>query len=192
MSEYTVTARRWEGGWELHIDGVGVTQCRTLDQADQEVRDYIETLTDKDASAATVTIIPELGGLEREVSSARDQARAAAEAQVAAAERSRKVVRKLQDAGLSVSDMAAVLGVSRGRISQLTSASEGRKTRTVKKTAAQTRITTVTETTKRTGGSAKKAAARSGRYKVAAKTAAAKAGRAAAKPTSTKRNTRSQ
>jgi hypothetical protein len=47
---YNVTAKRWKHGWELHIDGVGVTQSRTLDTAEQMVRDYIETLTDKDVS----------------------------------------------------------------------------------------------------------------------------------------------
>ena len=47
---YNVTAKRWKHGWELHIDGVGVTQSRTLDTAEQMVRDYIETLTDQDVS----------------------------------------------------------------------------------------------------------------------------------------------
>jgi hypothetical protein len=30
-----VTARRWAHGWELHIDGVGVTQSRTLASAER-------------------------------------------------------------------------------------------------------------------------------------------------------------
>jgi hypothetical protein len=30
MTRYAVTAKRWKHGWELHIDGVGVTQSRTL------------------------------------------------------------------------------------------------------------------------------------------------------------------
>ena len=42
MSTYTVRATRWAHGWELHIDGVGVTQSRNLDGAEQMVRDYIE------------------------------------------------------------------------------------------------------------------------------------------------------
>jgi hypothetical protein len=48
MSTYTVRAKRWKHGWELHVDGVGVTQSRNLDGAEQMVRDYIETLTDHD------------------------------------------------------------------------------------------------------------------------------------------------
>lgn len=27
-----VTAQRWQRGWELHIDGYGVTQSHTLEQ----------------------------------------------------------------------------------------------------------------------------------------------------------------
>ena len=50
MSAYTVRAMRWKHGWELRIDGVGVTQSRNLDGPEQMVRAYIETLTDRDTS----------------------------------------------------------------------------------------------------------------------------------------------
>src|SRR5450432_4217095 len=69
---YHVTAKRWKHGWELHIDGVGVTQSRTLDTAEQMVRDYIETLTDKDVSGDTVVITPDLGELDRKVATVRE------------------------------------------------------------------------------------------------------------------------
>lgn len=42
---YEVRAKRWEHGWELHIDGLGVTQSRTLAGAEPMVRGYIESLT---------------------------------------------------------------------------------------------------------------------------------------------------
>lgn len=41
MNCYKVTATRWEDGWELDIEGVGVTQCRALSAADHMVRDYL-------------------------------------------------------------------------------------------------------------------------------------------------------
>ena len=50
MSTYTVRAKRWKHGWELHIDGIGVTQSRNIDGVEQMVRDYIETLTDHDTA----------------------------------------------------------------------------------------------------------------------------------------------
>jgi hypothetical protein len=120
---YNVTAKRWKHGWELHIDGVGVTQSRTLDTAEQMVRDYIETLTDKDVSSDTVVIVPELGKLDREVRTVREQLAAADRQQQEARNSYRALAAALRGAGLSVSDTAAVLGVSRGRVSQLTKAS---------------------------------------------------------------------
>jgi hypothetical protein len=38
---FQVRAERWARGWELHIAGVGVTQSRTLAEAEHMVRDYI-------------------------------------------------------------------------------------------------------------------------------------------------------
>ena len=61
MSTYTVRAKRWKHGWELHIEGIGVTQSRNLDGAEQMVRDYIETLTDHDTADDAVIIHPEVG-----------------------------------------------------------------------------------------------------------------------------------
>src|SRR5580692_5661584 len=69
---YNVTAKRWKHGWELHIDGVGVTQSRTLDTAEQMVRDYIETLTDKDVSGDKIVITPDLGEFGHKVTAVRE------------------------------------------------------------------------------------------------------------------------
>jgi DNA-directed RNA polymerase specialized sigma24 family protein len=124
MRTYTVTAIRWDGGWELHIDNEGVTQVRTLDGAERQVRDYLATIhVGQDFDDVAIDIAPDLGGLERAVIAARHEVQEAASAQARAAEHSRQVARQLRDLGLSVTDTAAVLGVSRGRVSQLTSAS---------------------------------------------------------------------
>jgi hypothetical protein len=120
---YTVLARRWKHGWELHIDGVGVTQSRTLDTAEQMVRDYIETLADKDVSGDTIVITPELGDLDRKVTNVRAALAAADRQQQEASKAYRALAADLRAAGLSVSDTAAILGVSRGRVSQLSRAS---------------------------------------------------------------------
>jgi DNA-directed RNA polymerase specialized sigma subunit len=119
---YEVRAKHWAGGWELHIDQVGVTQVRTLDRAERQVRDYLETLLDLDVSDAVVKVIPDLGGLEEQVRKAKEQSRAAEAAQRKAAQETRKVAVSLRNKGLSVSDTAKVMGVSRGRISQLVKA----------------------------------------------------------------------
>jgi hypothetical protein len=119
VKSYTVTAKRWKHGWELHIDDVGVTQSRTLAAAEQMVRDYAETLLDIDASDAEVVIVPELGGLEDRARQVREHAKAAEEARREAAREARELAAALRAEGLSISDTAAVLGISRGRVSQL-------------------------------------------------------------------------
>jgi DNA-directed RNA polymerase specialized sigma subunit len=121
---YEVHAKHWAGGWELHIDQVGVTQVRTLDKAERQVRDYLETLLGLAVGDAVVEIFPDLGGLEEQVREAKEQSRAAEAAQRDAARQTRKVAANLRKKGLSVSDTAKVMGVSRGRISQLVKASK--------------------------------------------------------------------
>ena len=48
MTQYVTHARRWLAdaaeGWELHVDGVGVTQVGKLEDANAQVRDFIETM----------------------------------------------------------------------------------------------------------------------------------------------------
>ena len=119
MSTYTVRAKRWAHGWELHIDGVGVTQSRNLGDAERMARDYIETLTDRDTSGDQVVITPEVGsGLDEALQAARDAVAAADRARREAAARVRQVVRDMRQAGLSGRDIAHLLHVSAQRVSQ--------------------------------------------------------------------------
>lgn len=117
---YRVRAKRWTRGWELHIDGVGVTQSRSLADAEAMVRDYISLDLDVPADSFDIDVIPQIGGgLDEEVTKARRQIREAAKAQRQAADRSRQVVRRLKAEGLSGKDTAVVLGISPQRVSQL-------------------------------------------------------------------------
>ncbi len=120
MTTYTVRARRWEHGWELHIDGVGVTQSRGLADAERMVRSYLRMdLGDAAAADADIEIIPELGGLSKAVAALRAKLRRIEAEQDRAAEESRSVVRRLREAGLSGADTAVVMGISPQRVSQL-------------------------------------------------------------------------
>lgn len=120
MKTYKVTARRWSGGWELHIAGEGVTQVRTLENAVDQVRDYLATLHGDDYADAHVNVVPDLDGYEAVVTQAKREVAEALEGQRRASEHYRQVVAELRARGLSVTDSAAILGVSRGRVSQLT------------------------------------------------------------------------
>jgi DNA-directed RNA polymerase specialized sigma subunit len=117
-----VTAKHWEHGWELHVEGVGVTQVRTLAGAAQQAADLIETMTGEVVDPDTLTFRIDLPDhLAERAQAARRLARDAEEINRKAADESRAVVRELRDQGLSVTDAAVVMGVSRGRISQLSS-----------------------------------------------------------------------
>jgi DNA-directed RNA polymerase specialized sigma24 family protein len=118
--QVTVTATRWKLGWELELDRGGVTQARTLDRAVQQVRDYLDTVDpDTVHDDWAIDVVPEIGPLYAEARRAKADADAAATATATAAKRMRRAVRDLRESGLSVSDTAAVLGLSRGRVSQL-------------------------------------------------------------------------
>lgn len=119
---YRVIAKPWRRGWELHIGGVGVTQARSLKEAEEAVRDYLSLLQDIDSKERLeIEIIPHLNGVEEQAKQAREAVAEAARLQKVAAQESRAAARSLRAAGLSVADTAAILGVSRGRVSQLTS-----------------------------------------------------------------------
>jgi DNA-directed RNA polymerase specialized sigma subunit len=127
---YQVLARRWTRGWELHIDGVGVTQSHSLVDAEDMVRDYIVLALDVAPDSFEVAITPEVGdGLDEDVQTVRREIREAEEAQLRAAERSRFLVRRLIAKGLSGKDTAKVLGVSPQRVSQLLKSTSNNRTR---------------------------------------------------------------
>lgn len=122
MSGYTVRAVRWDGGWELYVlddmgEEIGVTQSHSLGDAERMVRDYLVISGAADAGFALEV---DIDGLEDEVAAVRRDAAAAAAAQTAAAARSRHVASALKAKGLSGADIGKVMGVSRGRVSQLT------------------------------------------------------------------------
>lgn len=115
---YRVTAKKWDGGWELHIDGVGVTQTENLGDAEAMVRDYLDVL---DLNAKTsIELTYELGdGLDSEVAAARAATVEAANQQTAAAAKTRAVARKLKARNMRHREISTVMGVSEQRISQL-------------------------------------------------------------------------
>lgn len=65
MSDYTVHAKRAGKYWELHIDGVGVTQSRGLGvDAEEMIRSCIATVTGRPADDAAYTVVSEAGPQE--------------------------------------------------------------------------------------------------------------------------------
>ena len=150
MSLFTAHATRWARGWELHIDGVGVTQSRTLRDAKAMIRDYIALDLGKDISEDDIELTVELGdSLDQAVHKVHVLNERAAATQAEAAELARSVVQRLLGkAHLSGADAAVVLGISPQRISQLASGGGSKRTKKSTKkalpTAAKTKRGVVT------------------------------------------------
>ena len=125
MSEYTVHAKRAGKYWELHVDGVGVTQARNLQRdADEMIRHYVSMMTGEKVDTVTYNLLPEVGGsLDSEAAKARAAARDAEAALNISAKLNRKAARDLRAAGLSGRDAATVLGLTPQRVSQLINSS---------------------------------------------------------------------
>lgn len=121
MRTYNVTARKWKHGWELDIAGEGVTQSRSLASAEQQVRDYLDTVHgDHRSDDARVEITHALDAVVATVLHERTvRDKIAVEAAEAARESERRAAASLRDSGLSIADTAAVLGVSKGWAQQL-------------------------------------------------------------------------
>lgn len=121
MTTYRVRVKRWERGWELHIDGVGVTQARRLTEAEEMARDCIATALDIDDDAFTV----EIEGIEvdAEVDALADRTgqvqREAERAQQEAVRMIDRTVAQLQRRGLNNREIARYLRISPQRVSQI-------------------------------------------------------------------------
>ncbi|MGH3660849.1 MAG: hypothetical protein ACRDTQ_03180 [Micromonosporaceae bacterium] len=118
MRAFEVVARRWERGWELHIDGVGVTQSRNVRDAEAMVRDYLRLEGVK--GPFKVDIDFKAGGdLDAEIEKARQAEEEALRAQERAAAMKRAVAQRLHQKKYRGTEIAAVLRVSPQRASQL-------------------------------------------------------------------------
>jgi hypothetical protein len=120
VTTYSAHATREGRWWVVDVEGVGVTQARTLPDAQIMAADLISALRNIEVAPTDVDIDVEVeGGLVMAARMAQEQARQAATAARAAAEEVSAQVRKLRERGLTGKDAAFVLGVSEQRISQL-------------------------------------------------------------------------
>lgn len=119
MRTYTAHAKRWDRGWEIHVDSVGVTQVRSLDRAIESACDLVEIMTGKVITPKQVILEIHPKSMNERVRRAREKTRRAQQAQVQAAQFTREVVSELRNEGLSPADIAGLMGITRGRVTQL-------------------------------------------------------------------------
>lgn len=126
MTRYTVTATREDGWWSLIATDVVhgrevASQSRRLDQADAAIREAIALVLDVEGDSFEVEVVPALDqtAVSDETLGLLDLRRQLAEM----SERSRRLtptaVAELRGAGLTVRDVAELLGVTPSRVSQI-------------------------------------------------------------------------
>jgi DNA-directed RNA polymerase specialized sigma24 family protein len=107
--------------WVVEVSGYGATQARRLDDIEPMVADLVASLEDTTPSAVEVTslVVRLNAGLDAALQETKAAVQAAATAQKQAGQQQRELVRRLRARNLSVREVAAVLGVTPGRVSQL-------------------------------------------------------------------------
>ncbi|MEU3114307.1 type II toxin-antitoxin system HicB family antitoxin [Micromonospora chalcea] len=118
MKTYTAKARRSDGWWAISVPEIkGVhSQARRLGQVEAMARDAIALFLDVSPRSFKVQVEPELS---EEVVDARLARAELIKAQQRADEATKRALRKLLAANLSVREAADLVGVSPGRVSQL-------------------------------------------------------------------------
>jgi predicted RNase H-like HicB family nuclease len=113
---------RYDGWWVVDVPEVrGLhTQARRLDQVASMVADAASLLLDLPTDHFDVVVVPKLPDAEqREIDSAKEARAKLAEAEKVAAAASRTVVADLRSQGLTVRDVATLMGITPSRVSQL-------------------------------------------------------------------------
>ncbi len=125
MNTYRVTATREGDWWSLVAHDVGArevaSQSRRLDQADAAIRAAIALVLDVDPASFEVCVTPDLDGLAmtEDARETLELRRELSELTERTHRRTPVAVAELRAAGLTVRDVAHLLGLTPSRISQI-------------------------------------------------------------------------
>ncbi|HKE50951.1 MAG TPA: HicB family toxin-antitoxin system [Actinomycetes bacterium] len=118
---YAVNAEREGRWWVITVPALNkATQAPRFSDVEGRAKELIATWLDCEVDQVHVDVMLELPETVREHQQAAEEARREeAEARARAARESRAAVRELADAGMTVRDIGAVLGISYQRAQQL-------------------------------------------------------------------------
>lgn len=122
MKTYVAECRRVDGWWAVDVPDVrgAHTQARRLDRAEAMTREVLSILLDESPESVEVELKVILSeGMQATIDQARDHREVADRERRRASAASRNAARSLADAGLSVRDIGALLGVTYQRAAQL-------------------------------------------------------------------------
>jgi len=122
MKTYRVVAERHDKWWLLEVPEIPGTfsQVRRLDQVDEWIRDAISLMLEIPEDSFNIDLDVRLPKDElAELRAVKAAQKAVTQAQEESSTRTKSLVAKLKDEGLTVRDIGTVLGVSYQRVSQL-------------------------------------------------------------------------
>jgi len=133
MTAYTARCRRSGRWWAIEVPEVNggiYTQARRLDGVEATARDAIALTLDVPPSSFEVRVVPILPAeWESDLDQVREARRTAAAAERTAQAAVDRVMRQLMDAGLTVRDVGALLGLSYQRVAKRAGRSAGDRPR---------------------------------------------------------------
>lgn len=121
MALYRVQARKWENGWELQVDGAGQAWSPSLADAEARAREHIANSADVTESSVHIELVSQVDeDTDRLALEARRSVHNADKAMRVAEAKTREVVQRLNNVGLSSDDTSRYLELPAERIAELT------------------------------------------------------------------------
>ena len=112
---------RQADGWRVEVPQLGnlVTTAKRLDKATEQIKDLAEAATGESRCDIIIKVEAIMPGIICDLESAQEKAREATRLQEEASNEMRDVVARMRDEGLTMRDIAVLLGVSPQRVAQL-------------------------------------------------------------------------
>ena len=112
---------RQADGWRVEVPELGnlVTTAKRLDKATEQIKDLAEKATGESRCDIIVKVEAIMPGIICDLESAQDKFKEATRLQEEASLEIRDVVSRMRDEGLTMRDIAVLLGVSPQRVAQL-------------------------------------------------------------------------
>jgi hypothetical protein len=121
VMEIKARAERLEDGWLIAVPSLGnyKTTSKRLDKATEQIKVLAEKATGESKCDIIVKVEAVMPGIICDIESAQSKMRDAARLQEEASNEIRDVVSRMRDEGLTMRDIAILLGVTPQRVAQL-------------------------------------------------------------------------
>ena len=112
---------RQADGWRIEVPQLQnfVTTSKRLDKATEQIKDLAQTITGEERCEIIIKVEAVMPGIICDLEAAQEKSREALRLQEEASAEIRDVVARMRDEGLTMRDIAVLLGVTPQRVAQL-------------------------------------------------------------------------